>query len=273
MDLHGAVAIVTGGGSGIGRATALSLVEQKAMVVVCGRRREALDETARLVAERGGQALALAADVRKRAHVDAVAAAALERFGRVDVLVNNAGVAFARPVTETAEADWDDILETNLKGVFLCSKAVLPSMAAAGRGLIVNVASTLGLEGLANFGAYCASKFGVIGLTEAMADECRGTGIRIYAVCPGRTATAMQRQLGGEELARVSLPPRYVAEKIVALMTGGVALRSGGTLLVDEQGLGMRWLEMRRSCRAGAARWLGPVRGALRRARALGGSA
>jgi 3-oxoacyl-[acyl-carrier protein] reductase len=218
MELDGAVAIVTGGGSGIGRATALLLARQKANVVVCGRRPARLEETIKVLQATGGRGIALTTDVRDESGVKAMVDAVIARFGRVDVLVNNAGVAVAKPMSETTEEEWNQVIDTNLKGAFLCSKAVLPSMTVAGRGVIVNISSILGRSGLANFSAYCASKFGVIGFSEAMADEYRATGIRVYAVCPGRTSTEMQRQLGGETIARLSMDPAYVAERIVGLV-------------------------------------------------------
>lgn len=254
MKLKDAVAIVTGAGSGIGRATALALARRHATVFVCGRRSEALDETVAAADRPLGRLFPLVTDVTRAGEVRSMVAQVLRATGRVDVLVNAAGVAVARPAPETTEADWDIVLDTNLKGPFLCSQAVLPGMIAAGRGVIVNVSSVLGLAGLANFGAYCASKFGLVGLTEALADECRRTGVRIFAVCPGRTATAMQRQLGGDELMRLSMPPDRVAATITNLVEREPSRRSGIAVVVDDQRFAMRWYETRRAWRRLAAR-------------------
>lgn len=256
MELEGAVAIVTGGGSGIGRATALLLAGRKAKVVVAGRSSDALEGTVALIESRGGHGIALPTDVRNSVSVQRLVQAVLARFGRIDVLVNGAGVALAKPVKDMTEEEWNTVVETNLKGVFLCSSAVLPSMIEAGRGVIINVSSILGLSGLANYGAYCASKFGVIGLTEAMAAECQATGIRNYAVCPGPTFTALHRRLVGEMNAQRSMPPERVAERIVGLVTNHTPEGSPVTVVVDEQAPARPCDETRRSWRQRVKQWM-----------------
>lgn len=266
MDLDGAVAIVTGGGSGIGRMTALLLAERKASVVVCGRRLDALKETVGLIERSSGHSIALTMDIRDSLLVNGVVRAVLARFGRIDILVNNAGVALAKPMNETTEAEWDEVIDTNLKGVFLCSKAVLPNMIAAGRGVIINVSSILGRTGLPNYGAYCASKFGVIGLTEAIAAECQGTGIRIFAVCPGPTFTELHRRLVGQVNARRSMAPEYVAERIVGLVTGHAPAGSP-VVVVDERAPALPRDEAGRSWRQRARGWVRPMLAAVGLAR------
>jgi NAD(P)-dependent dehydrogenase (short-subunit alcohol dehydrogenase family) len=235
VELEDAVAIVTGGGSGIGRATALLLAGRKAHVVVASRSSGALEETVALIKSRGGHGIAVPTDVRNAVSVQRLVEAVLAGFGRIDVLVNGAGIALAKPVKDLTEEEWDEVVETNLKGVFLCSRAVLPSMITAGQGVIINVSSVLGRVGIGNYGAYCASKFGVIGLTEAMAAECQATGIRNYAVCPGPTFTALHRRLVGEINAQRSMPPERVAERIVGLVTHHAPEGSSVTVVVDEQ--------------------------------------
>jgi len=256
VELAGAVAIVTGGGSGIGRATALLLAERKAWVVVAGRSSGALEEAVVLIESRGGHGIALPTDVRDSASVQRLVQAVLARFGRIDIVVNSAGVAVAKSLKDMTEEEWDSVVETNLKGVFLCSKAVLPTMIAAGRGVIINVSSVLGRAGIANYGAYCASKFGVIGLTEAMAAECHAAGIRTYAVCPGPTFTALHRRLVGELSAQRSMPPERVAERIVGLVTHGSPEGSSVTVVVDEQAPAMSCGQTGRSWRQRVKRWL-----------------
>lgn len=269
MELQGIVAIITGGGTGIGRATALLLAERGAKVIVCSRRPELLRETVWLVNQRDGDALALLCDVRDWAQVTSMARAVLQRFSKVDILVNNAGIAIAKPIMETTQEEWDDMLDTNLKGVFLCCKAVLPSMVQAGSGVIINISSILGKTGVANFGAYCASKFGVIGLTQALADELGPGGIRVYAVCPGSTYTDLHRRIVGEEMAKVSMPPEKVAAKVIGLVTGEISLPSGGAIVVDEQPLPLPPHETKGKWRQVARRWLKPVLPMLRRIRNL----
>lgn len=269
MELQNAVVIITGGSTGIGRATALLFAGRGARAVVCGRRPAPLTETVRLIKQKGGDALALPTDVRDWAQVREMVRVVLERFGKVDILVNNAGVAIAKPVVETTEEEWDEMLDTNLKGVFLCCKAVLPSMVEACNGVIVNVSSTLGKTGIANFGAYCASKFGVIGFTQALADELKPRGIRVYAVCPGRTSTDMQRQLGGENIAKLSMPPEKAAEKVMGLVTGEISLPSGSAIVVDEQSVRLALYEAKVKWRQAAKQWLKPILPILRRIRNL----
>ena len=269
MDLYGSVAIVTGGGSGIGRATALLLAERKARVAVCGRRPEALGETVAMIERSGSLAVAVVTDVREVAQVNAMVRAVLDQFGRIDVLVNNAGIAIAKPVVETTEEDWDEILNTNLKGPFLCYMAVLPIMMEACRGTIVNVSSVLGKSGIANMGAYCASKFGVVGLTQALAEEVKLKGIQIFAVCPGPTYTELHRRVVGDRLAELSMPPEKVAQKIVGLVRGEIQVSSGGAIVVDEHtprlpphGWKGKWREV-------ARQWLGPAARILHRGTSL----
>lgn len=235
MQLKDAVVIVTGGGSGIGKVTALLFAEGGARVIVCGRRPEPLTETVRLIEQRRGNAVAVPIDVTDCTKVASMVHKVLHRFGKVDILINNAGIAIAKPFMETTEREWDEMLDTNLKSIYLCCKAVLPYMVEACSGVIVNVSSVLGKTGIANFGAYCASKFGVIGLTQALADELKPRGIRIYAVCPGSTYTDLHRKIIGEEMAKRGMPPEQVARNIIGLVSGEIQSQSGGSIVVDEQ--------------------------------------
>ena len=235
MKLKGAVIVITGGGSGIGRATALAFAEKGAQVIVCGRRKKPLIETAGLIKEKGGNALAISADVRIWSEIIGMIDTALGRFGKIDVLVNNAGVIVKKPVMETTEEEWDQTLDTDLKGVFLCCKAVLPSMIKAHNGAIVNVSSTLGKAGTADLGAYCASKFGVIGLTQSLAKELEPQSIRTYAVCPGATYTALHGKVVGDKNAKSAMPPEKIAEKIIGVVTREISLPSGGSITVDDK--------------------------------------
>ncbi len=181
-------AIVTGGGRGIGAAIAAALVREGATVSVLGR------DGARLAAQveaLGGasRAQAVTVDVAEEASVRAAFAAVHGRFGRVDILVNNAGQAESAPLSRTDPALWQRMLDVNLTGTYLCTRAALPEMMARGAGRIVNVASTAGLVGYAYVAAYCAAKHGVVGLTRALALECAKSGVTVNAVCPGYTET------------------------------------------------------------------------------------
>jgi 3-oxoacyl-[acyl-carrier protein] reductase len=235
MELRGAVVVITGGGTGIGRATAHLFSEKGSVVIVCGRRPEPLEETVQAIEQSGGKALALPVDVRGSSQVKELTDEVLQRFGTIDVLVNNAGVAISKPISETSENEWDEMLDVNLKGVFLFCKAVLPTMIRNRKGVIINVSSILGLRALADFGAYSASKFGVIGLTQALAKEIKHQNILIYAVCPNLTSTDMQTSLSNQRISKLSMEPDKIAERILGLTSREISLESGGALVIDEQ--------------------------------------
>jgi 3-hydroxybutyrate dehydrogenase len=186
--LAGQHAVVTGGGSGIGAVTAEALIRSGARVTLMGR------DAARLDAQRAalsklGEVASISVDVSNEAAV----AAAFEHAGEVDLLINNAGQAQAAPFAHTDMALWQRMLDVNLTGVFLCTRAVLPGMLERGAGRIVNVASTAGQIGYAYVAAYCAAKHGVIGLTRALALEVATKGVTVNAVCPGYTETELLR--------------------------------------------------------------------------------
>ena len=190
LSLAGRTALVTGAATGIGRATALRLALAGARVVVNHLDDpDAAHAVVNEIATHGGQAMAAQADVAQAADVQRLVAQA-SAFGAIDVLVNNAGIIQEKPFLQTTEADWDRMLTTDLKSVFLVSQAVLPGMQALGRGVIVNIASDLGILGRAQYAPYCAAKAGVIGLTRALAREF-APAIRVNAIAPGPVNTRM----------------------------------------------------------------------------------
>jgi NAD(P)-dependent dehydrogenase (short-subunit alcohol dehydrogenase family) len=195
MDLQNATAIITGGARGIGRGIALALAREGADVVLADvpAVRSDAEETQRLVEAEGAQAIVVDCDVRDFAQCQSAGQAAVERFGKIDILVNNAGVIGIAPVIAMSEEEWDRVLDVNLKGTFLCAKAVAPHMIERKSGAIVNMSSMAGKQGSPALSHYCASKWAVIGFTQSLAHELAPSNVTVNAVCPGIVDSAMWR--------------------------------------------------------------------------------
>ena len=244
MRLKGRVAIVTGAGSGNGRGIALRLAEEGARIVAADVDREAAQETAALVGRGGGEAVAMPADVRRREQAAAMVEGAKDRFGGIDVLVNNAGVETLIPMLDLEEGEWDRVLDTNLKGAFLCGQAAARAMVdAATPGAIVNIASVNAKIALGGQVHYTSSKGGLLMLTKAMALDLAPHRIRVNAVGPGVIETTMTaRSLADPQrramlLSKVPLgrvgQPRDVANAVLFLASDEASYITGATLYVD----------------------------------------
>jgi 3-oxoacyl-[acyl-carrier protein] reductase len=212
------VAVVTGGGRGIGAAIARRLAQLGAAVVVAGRSPQPLQQTATGIRSAGGNAEPMTSDVSQWENVKTLADAVTRKFGRVDILVNNAGIGgFASPLHEMDVNSWDEIMNTNLRGVFYCIKAFAPLLITAGRGDIVNISSLAGKNALPNGAAYSASKWGLNGLSYSVAEELRKYKIRVSVVCPGSTNTDLSPH-EGKDFSRM-LQPEDVAECVALIVT------------------------------------------------------
>jgi NAD(P)-dependent dehydrogenase (short-subunit alcohol dehydrogenase family) len=245
MELQGKVGIVTGGTSGIGRDAAVLFARAGAKVVVAGRREAEGKETIDLIRAVGGDALFVKMDVSRAAEVKALVQKTVEKFGRLDVAFNNAGIEGNWiPITEQSEEDWDSVIDINLKGTWLCLKYEIQQMLKQGSGgAIVNMASVAGLIGSAGAATYCASKHGVMGLTKAAALETARSGIRINVVCPAVIETPMgERVFGAPEMKKFALglhpigrfgKPREIAEAVVWMCSDRASFMTGQSLVLD----------------------------------------
>jgi NAD(P)-dependent dehydrogenase (short-subunit alcohol dehydrogenase family) len=242
----GKVAVVSGAGSGIGRASALAFAREGAQVIVADVSVQGGEETVRLVKAANGEALFVKCDGSQSTDVRALMEATIKAYGRLDYACNNAGIGGASATTGNyAEEDWRRVIDVNLTGVWLCMKYEIPLMLQQGGGAIVNMASILGKVGFANAPAYVAAKHGLIGLTETAALEYATQNIRVNAVCPGFIFTPLLEQAGmqvGSDLHQAisNLHPmkrmgtsEEVAEAVIWLCSEAAAFVTGHALLVD----------------------------------------
>jgi NAD(P)-dependent dehydrogenase (short-subunit alcohol dehydrogenase family) len=242
--VEGKAGLVTGAAGGIGRATARALAREGAAGVVVNdlaSRRAEGEETVRLIEAAGGRARFVPGDVTSASDQEALVAATVEAFGRLDFAHNNAGIEYHATIPETEEAEFDRILAVNLKGVWLGMKHQIPQMQSQGGGAIVNTASLAGLLAVPALGAYIASKFGVVGLTKTAALECAGDGIRVNCVCPAAIRTYMIEHLAPERQEELIAPqamrrlgePNEVAEAVVWLCSDRSSFVTGIAMPVD----------------------------------------
>jgi len=215
--LRGQVALVTGGNRGIGKTIAERLASLGAAVAICGRDAKRLQAAAEQLRKQTGSVLAELTDVTRAAEVEKLVSTVEKKLGAISILVNNAGIGIFGAAHEKSEEEWDRALNTNLKSVFLVSRAVLPSMIREGRGDIINISSLAGKNTFAGGGIYCASKWGVMGLSGCMAEDLRDKGIRVTVICPGSVATEFSGR--GPKVEGKALQPEDVAHAVEAVVT------------------------------------------------------
>ncbi len=241
MRLQDKVAIVTGFGSGLGRAVAVLFAKEGAKIVGLSRNPDTAHETLKQILDAGGEGLFVPTDVRNSGQVQAAVSMAVESFNRLDVVVNSAGVRIMGTATEISEEDWDQVLDTNLKGTFLVSRAAIPEMRRSGSGCIINLSAISGHHGTIGRVAYSASKGAVSNLTQAMALDHAPDGIRVNCICPGPTETPMVPITSSEQRARLEqrIPlgrigqPEDVAEAALYLASDSTRQVTGAILAVD----------------------------------------
>jgi 3-oxoacyl-[acyl-carrier protein] reductase len=223
-------AIVTGSGRGIGRETAILLCKKGLNVVICSRTQTEIDSTVKEIeqmmtktsaAADGDRAIGIRCDVSKSSEVEHLIKSTIDRFKSIEILVNNAGIVYVKRLVDTTEDEWDKTIDINLKSSFLCTRAALPFMIKNRSGIIINVSSGAGKTGFPDISAYCASKFGMIGLTESVAWEVANYNIRVMAICPGEVDTQMQQNIDLNYYKKNKhnmLQPKGVAEKIAEMI-------------------------------------------------------
>ncbi len=243
MQFAGKVAIVTGGGAGIGRAVAEKFAQERAIVIIADLNKSAADEVALEINQQGGSAMAIDTNVADSAAVQLATEAVFAKYGRIDILVNNAGIRFIKPLLEQTEEEWRQTLDVNLTAPFICTKAVIPYMLRGGKGKIVNVASVAGFIGRPNRVAYCASKGGLIAFTKAAAVDMRGKNIYVNALAPALIETpfnatfsenaALGPSWGKEVILGRWGKPSEVAEAALFLASDASDFITGTVITVD----------------------------------------
>lgn len=227
-------ALVTGGGRGIGKETAILLAKMNLNVIICSRTQADIDsvieETKKMESTK---VMGKKCDVSRFDEVNALVKGILDEYGKIDILINNAGITYVKKLIDTTEEEWDRTLDINLKGVFLFCKAIVPQMIINNFGVIINVSSGAGKVGFENLSAYCASKFGMMGLTESLGWEVANSNIRAMTICPGEVMTSMQENVDSHyfELNKHKmLHPQVVARKIVEMVVDNKKYRNGDSV-------------------------------------------
>lgn len=231
-DLKNKVAIITGGGTGIGRGIALALADEGVRVVICGRRQERLDEVLSLIRQSGGEGLAVKADISQEKDVMRVVELTQDTFGKLDILINNAGVSGGDYIHLHDIQDWENVMAINLRGPFLMSRAVLAWMRAQRSGHIINISSESGLEYYQGDGAYGISKHALNALGEYIQRENQEFNIRVNTICPGMVVTEMTEKSPGLDHTKC-LYPEDIAELVIWLLTRRQNIKIGTPILIQ----------------------------------------
>ncbi len=231
-ELSGKTALITGGGTGIGRGVALALSEEGCNVVVCGRRKEPLEEVLGVVQARGGRGLALVADVSQEDDVEKMVKSSLDEFGQIDILINNAGIGGGGYIHNHDLHTWDRVMAINLRGPFLTSRAVLPMMREQKGGHIINISSESGLEYYQGNGAYGVSKHALNALGEFIQRENQDYGIRVDTICPGMVITEMTENSQGLDHGKC-LYPEDIADLVLWLLSRRENIKIGTPILIQ----------------------------------------
>jgi len=226
------VAIVTGGGTGIGRGAALALAKEGCRVVACGRRLKPLEEVTKLITAQGGEAQAVQTDVSVYSQAQKLVEATLNAFGTIDILINNAAIDGGESIHNHNPQEWDEIMAINLRGPFLVAQAVLPIMRAKHSGQIINISSESGLEHYPGDGAYGVSKHALNALGEYIQRENQEFGIRVNTICPGMVVTEMTKNSTGLDHNKC-LFPEDIADLIVWLLTRRENIKIGTPILIQ----------------------------------------
>jgi 3-oxoacyl-[acyl-carrier protein] reductase len=237
VNLHGLVAIVTGAGSGIGRATALALAQTGVRVVLAARTQQNLEVVFHDITSNGGTALVVPTDVGDERQIEQLVARTQDQFGRLDILVTSAGGASFGPLVESRTEDWDAMIAINLRATYLCCKHALKVMLAQGRGHILNVLSIASQTALPGSAAYTASKFGALGLTKVLAAEVRAQGIKVTAVIPGAVDTPLWDKSGGDLDRRKMLAPADVAAAMLSVIAQPPSIYTDEIVLMPPLGI------------------------------------